>query len=521
MDNNNSEVVSLYLDDIIPNRFQPREYFDEQALKELAVSIKEHGVIQPIIVRKVENKYEIIAGERRYKAATMAGLTKIPAIVKNLDDKESSKVALIENLQRRDLTPIEEARTYQKILELEGEMTQEELATTIGKTQSSVSNKLRLLSLPEEVQDALLKNKISERHARSLLNLKDKIDQIKMLDRIITDKMTVREVDKEIKAMKDDKLENGLSANDIVDEDKTKSTDGDPLYEDDDPTTVDVDKIRENSVDIGGEKPTMPENDLMNKPEENKEDFKFVPSFNFKPNNANAEMPTTPANNITAALNNTPVASGTDNAFGGYFNTNVNQNEAGPNPEGGQDLNASQIVDDGFGINPAVGLSSIGINTDLNAPAVEAGAAPEVNVANQNIGAPLTAQEANPGLNVDQATVQAPPTLPVAPAAQQEQVAPAAPAAAPAVNVALADFGNNNNAIPAVTPPVDAAVNNNVASSMSQVGISIAAPTSVDVSPAIVDIFNTVTEIANKGFNVAFEENDGPQEYKITITIKK
>ena len=171
---NNSEIVQLYLDDIIPNRFQPREVFDDQALKELAVSIKEHGVIQPIIVRQVENKYEIIAGERRYKASTMAGLTKIPAIVKNLDDKESSKVALIENLQRKDLTPIEEARTYQKILELEGAMTQEELAATMGKTQSSVSNKLRLLALPEEIQDALLKEKISERNARSLLNINDK-----------------------------------------------------------------------------------------------------------------------------------------------------------------------------------------------------------------------------------------------------------------------------------------------------------------------------------------------------------
>ena len=202
MDDNKNEVVYLYLDDIIPNRFQPREVFDDQALKELAVSIREHGVIQPIIVRKVDNKYEIIAGERRYKASTMAGLTKIPAIIKNLDDKESSKVALIENLQRRDLTPIEEARTYQKILELEDEMTQEELAATMGKTQSSVSNKLRLLSLPEEVQDALLKEKISERHARSLLNIEDKNEQVKLLNRIIEEKMTVRELEKEIKILK-------------------------------------------------------------------------------------------------------------------------------------------------------------------------------------------------------------------------------------------------------------------------------------------------------------------------------
>ena len=110
--NENQEVVFLHLDDIIPNRFQPREVFDEKALKELAISIKEHGVIQPIIVRKInESKYEIIAGERRYKASALAGLTQIPAIIRNLDDKEAAKVALLENLQRRNLNPIEEAKT--------------------------------------------------------------------------------------------------------------------------------------------------------------------------------------------------------------------------------------------------------------------------------------------------------------------------------------------------------------------------------------------------------------------------
>lgn len=192
------EVVYLYLDDIIPNRFQPREVFDERALKELAVSIREHGVIQPIIVRKVNGKYEIIAGERRYKASALAGLTKIPAIIRDLDDKESSKVALLENLQRKNLSPIEEARTYQKILEID-QMTQEELAKTMGKSQSSVANKLRLLSLPDEVQDALLKEQISERHARSLLNIPDIKKQKEMLKKIINNKMSVRSLEEEIK----------------------------------------------------------------------------------------------------------------------------------------------------------------------------------------------------------------------------------------------------------------------------------------------------------------------------------
>lgn len=317
----NNEVVYLYLDDIIPNRFQPREVFDDQALKELAVSIKEHGVIQPIIVRKVENKYEIIAGERRYKASTMAGLTKIPAIVKNLDDKESSKVALIENLQRRDLTPIEEARTYQKILELEDGMTQEQLAQTMGKTQSVVSNKLRLLALPDEVQDALLKEKVSERHARSLLNISNKNDQIKMLDKIIAERMTVRELDKEIKDMNDNQGQssnatlnlfetmNSTNNNSSVSEDKannpvtfsfnnvkpmvvdnTQSSANNSVPETNNsfnPTSVDINKIRENAVDISGPKvPNVDVKDLMKDTTNNSSnDFKFLSSNDsgFKP----------------------------------------------------------------------------------------------------------------------------------------------------------------------------------------------------------------------------------------------
>ena len=231
------EVVQIYLDDIIPNRFQPREVFDEKALKELAVSIKEHGVIQPIIVRNVNGKYEIIAGERRYKASALAGLTKIPAIVRDLDDKESSKVALLENLQRKNLNPIEEARTYQKILEID-QMTQEELAKTMGKSQSAVANKLRLLSLSEDVQESLLKEEISERHARALINIPDAKKQKEMLKKVIADKMSVRVLEEEIKRLysKDEPVEK---------EEQIASTDtflnSNPLT----PTVDDVEKAEE------------------------------------------------------------------------------------------------------------------------------------------------------------------------------------------------------------------------------------------------------------------------------------
>ena len=202
----NKEILQLNLDDIIPNRFQPREVFDEQELKELALSIKEHGVIQPIIVRSVNGKYEIIAGERRYKASALAGKTTIPAIVNNLDDKEASKVALLENLQRKNLNPIEEARTFQKILELD-EMTQEELAKTMGKSQSAVANKLRLLQLPDNIQDAVLKRQIPEHHARLLLKVEDPKKQKELFKQIVTEKLSVKEVDRRIKEMYPDSKE--------------------------------------------------------------------------------------------------------------------------------------------------------------------------------------------------------------------------------------------------------------------------------------------------------------------------
>lgn len=194
------EVFELDLADILPNRFQPREKFDDKELQELSVSIKEHGVIQPIVVRKIGDKYEIVAGERRFRASQLAGKTTIPAIIRNIDDKESAKVALLENLQRKNLTSIEEARTYQTILKLDN-LTQDELATTLGKSQSAIANKLRLLNLIPEVQDALLHEKISERHARSLLNVNDPAKQKEMLDKVILQRMTVKQLDDEIALM--------------------------------------------------------------------------------------------------------------------------------------------------------------------------------------------------------------------------------------------------------------------------------------------------------------------------------
>ena len=196
-----SGVLQVHVEDIIPNRFQPRLNFDEQGLKELADSIREHGIIQPLVLRKLGEKYEIIAGERRYKAAQLVGLTTVPAVIANIDDNKSAEVALVENVQRRDLTAIEEARSYKNLLD-KGYLTQEQLAKRMGLSQPAVANKLRLLNLDEEVQQALLEERISERHARTLLSLNDKAAQREWLHRVINERLTVRQLDIELKKLK-------------------------------------------------------------------------------------------------------------------------------------------------------------------------------------------------------------------------------------------------------------------------------------------------------------------------------
>lgn len=198
--NTESQVLNVPIEDIIPNRFQPRLNFDESALSELAASIKEHGIIQPLVLRRLGDKYEIVAGERRYKASKMAGLTSVPAIISTLDDKKSAEVAIVENIQRKDLTSIEEAKSYKALLD-KGYLTQEELAKKMGLSQSAISNKLRLLSLSTNVQDALMQNKISERHARSLLQLQSFQEQDEWLNKIINDRLTVRELDRKLKEL--------------------------------------------------------------------------------------------------------------------------------------------------------------------------------------------------------------------------------------------------------------------------------------------------------------------------------
>ena len=189
------EIKKIPIEQIVPNRFQPRTVFDDEKIEELARTIHTHGIIQPIVVREISpNAFEIIAGERRWRAMKKLSWGVVPAIIKNFNDTETASVALIENLQREELSPIEEAVAYGKLLELH-QLTQEALAQRLGKGQSTVANKLRLLKLPQEVQDALLNKTITERHARALIPLKDPEKQIKLLHEMIEKNLNVKQTE--------------------------------------------------------------------------------------------------------------------------------------------------------------------------------------------------------------------------------------------------------------------------------------------------------------------------------------
>ena len=191
---NNDSIVEISLSELRANPYQPRKNFDEEALSELASSIKEHGVFQPIIVKKSVKGYEIIAGERRFRAAKLAGLTTIPAIVKDFSDDEMMQIALLENLQRENLTAIEEAKAYKNIIESMN-ITQDELAKKVGKSSSHITNILGLLKLPTSVQDMVLYNKLSMGHARVLSKLEDSSKIEDLANKVIDEDISVRELE--------------------------------------------------------------------------------------------------------------------------------------------------------------------------------------------------------------------------------------------------------------------------------------------------------------------------------------
>ncbi|NLC53384.1 MAG: ParB/RepB/Spo0J family partition protein [Firmicutes bacterium] len=205
------------LERIEPNPYQPRRHFDPESLQELAASIKEHGVLQPLLVRQKDSGYQLIAGERRLRAAKQAGLRAVPVVVKELDDRTIMEIALVENLQREDLSPIEEAEAYRRLM-TEFNLTQEEVAKAVGKSRPTIANTLRLLNLPGPIQKMVVSGQLTMGHARALLSLEQPEQQLYISEKIIKEKLSVRETEEIVRQVQ----LSGVSRETPVDEEKKK-----------------------------------------------------------------------------------------------------------------------------------------------------------------------------------------------------------------------------------------------------------------------------------------------------------
>ncbi|MBF1036688.1 MAG: ParB/RepB/Spo0J family partition protein [Parvimonas sp.] len=194
-------LLTVDLDKLMAREDQPRKSFDDDSLKELANSIKADGVIQPIVVRKVDDRYEIIAGERRFRASKLAGLEKVPVVVKNVTDRKARELALVENIQREDLNPIEEAISLKTLME-EYKLTQQELSDIIGKSRSYIANNLRLLNLSDHIKEYLIRGELSPSQGRTLLSLETEEERNKYLDKLLVKEVNIRDVEKKAKQSK-------------------------------------------------------------------------------------------------------------------------------------------------------------------------------------------------------------------------------------------------------------------------------------------------------------------------------
>lgn len=452
------KLAVINIDDIFPNRFQPRLKFDEEKLSELSDSIRKYGVIQPIVVRPVNGKYEIIAGERRYKASMMAGRTTIPAVIVNLSDRDSEEIALLENIQRQQLSPIEEAVSYKRILDM-GYITQDELAKKLGKAQSTIANKVRLLNLDDEVQEALLENEISERHARSLLRLSDKADQVKMLHRIINERLTVKMTDNEIAKLKEEKNKQ-VNKQVQTDDNNIESLFGD---EERGSNMMDIDKIMREAQDINA--PASEKKDLSGlmkqdantpvspiitseepKQEPVREDGKFVNFSQIKDPEPVKPTPTPVSGGVTfdsmfhqepSIAVSTPTASTPAESMqnGSQVSTPTMQTGSPVEPvqsQGPTPVNSSQSSS-GIGMAVADALKKFNTQVPNNEPIAASPSMDQVPPVNS---APINEVQATP-VNLGQTPVQSEPSI------QNQMVQPQSVAPTPA-SVNMNSFENSN-----------------------------------------------------------------------------
>ncbi len=479
--NISNAVLNIKIEDIVPNRFQPREHFADDGIEELAASIKEHGIIQPLVLRKLGDKFEIVAGERRYKAATLAGLTHVPAIISDIDDNKSAEVALVENIQRRNLTSIEEARSYKAILD-KGYLTQEQLAAKMGVSQSQIANKLRLLNLCDEVQDALMQQKISERHARALLNVYDYDEQRRWLNRIIKERLTVRQLDMELKKEKS----GSDSENELV-----------PLIN----INNDIDSIRANATDIIKPEVKKDVSSFMI-PDENlaklEQDLKPM-EIESNEEETEKEEPLNTNRFFNFLEDEGPnMNMGEPMSENKFFNINSNQNEEYINPFNNNpqpDMNQNMMA-----TNPVVN------NEPTPSVQPDMGMAPTPMMEPQPQAIPeqpaFMEQPVNP--------VYTGPTEPV----QQPSIVEPMPGMVNPTPVAPLPTASEITSTPGMVNPMDNLNNLNQANNANQV-----VNNGPDINGAINDIRNLVSKLESQGFYIRLEELALPNGYQININI--
>ena len=516
-------ISQINVNEIIPNRFQPRKNFNQDDIKELAESIKQFGMFQPMLLRKLQDRYEIIAGERRFKAANMIGMQTVPAIVMELDDLTSAGMALAENLQRKDLSAIEKAKAYEQMLNL-GQLTQEELAKRMGKSQSSISNTLRLLNLSEEVQKSLLDGKISERHARSLLPLKDDTEkQKRLLNTIIERRMTVRETDIEVQKVLNEKDESSIPEEIIDFETETnevETIDADFIIEEiEEPTHLEEEQNKNEDENEILNIPTM-EPEIL---EKNKTSFLFNNAVNLDDEEANMNFGNENKDNTfinQSDFSNMNQQSNEQNTYnqpnppqqGGYnpYGQNYQQmppQQGGYNPYG---QNYQQTPPQQGGYNPygqnyqqmppqQGGYNPYGQNYQQTPP--QQGG---YNQYDQNYQ--QTPQQQG-GYNPYDQNYQPPQSIqPATPNYDQTNIEPV-PSSIYDPNI----IGSTDLNIPQQGDYEIEETDSRPQAMIAQ----------QDITGAVAVIRNTVMNLQNNGYLIDIDESDGTGNYKINITIKK
>lgn len=522
----NNEIKYLKLEDIIPNRLQPRTEFDEEKLNELATSIKQYGIISPLLVRPVGNKYEIIAGERRFKAAKIVGLTRVPVLITNMDDSTSAEVAVIENIQRQDLSALEEARSYRKLLD-QGNITQEQLAKKIGKNQSTIANKMRLLNLCDEVQEALEQNKISERHARSLLQLNNIDDQREILEKIIKERLTVKATESLIKeriqTVTLDSNKNEIENNTPIPSQEKIPTEN--IYGND---VVNITELNKKELEK--------ENDNMNNNEQNMQMNSGV--FPASPNEQQSTPTTTPAfgSRFFPSLEDQEVNVNLANSFGmandqtAPSSQPMMENLVDPQPVAppiNPSVNIPTFVTDSESLTtPASNqISSMNIppqpdlGTNIPTPPVSplapdnlTTAIPNPNPTGNIIAEPIVNPMASP-----EPSIPTPITTPIPPVSEP-------PVAMPTETLGESTMPNDNIPLPQDLnsfPTPNAVVPPETPTPAPELPVEEPKKTTDNIINAINAIKNLGLSIQAIGYQTSIQEEDTPNTYKITIELNK